>query len=68
MDKKIYLNFNDLCEETKEDILRKAEEDIRNDESEMADIIDMYGEDCADEIVSERAERKLYEYDFIFNV
>lgn len=44
MARRIYLNFNDLNEETQSTLLRDAEQDIRNDEAEMEDIIDMYGE------------------------
>lgn len=68
MARTIYLNFSDLSEETQQEITSIAEEDIRNDEAEMEDIIDMYGEKRIDEIVSERAERKINEYNYVFNV
>lgn len=67
MARTIYLNFNDLNEETQQTLLRNAEEDIRNDKDEMSDIEEMYP-DRVDEIVAERAERKLYEYDYVFNI
>ena len=65
--KTIYLNFSNLNEEAKEDIISKAIEDIKADDEEMEYIIEMYpGRE--DEVVRERAERKLYNYDYVFNV
>ena len=65
---RIYINFGDLAEEKQNEILEIAEEEIRNNEDEMNEIIEMYGEDRVNSIVSERAERKLYEFDFVFNI
>lgn len=68
MKRTYYLNFSDLSAEAQAELLRTAEQDIRNDNEEMNDIRDMYGESRIDEIVSERAERAIYQYDFVFNV
>ncbi len=67
MARTVYLNFNDLKGETQLEIQSMAEEEIRNDEEEMADIKEMYP-DRVDEIVTERAERRLYQFDYVFNV
>ena len=66
MNRTIYINFTDLNDETREDILSLAVEDIRK--SELKEIVKTYGKERADEIITERAERKIYEYDYIFNV
>ena len=68
MPRTVYINFGDLDSTVQEDILRMAEDDIRADEDEMNDIREMYGEDSVDEIVAERAERKICEFEFVFNV
>ena len=67
MARTVYLNFRDLKEETQLEIQSMAEEEIRNDEEEMADIKEMYP-DRVDEIITERAERILYQFDYVFNV
>lgn len=64
----IYLNYNDLSIDTQLRIMDKAIEDIKNDFSQMEDIRDEYSEDMIETAIREEAERKLYEYDYVFNV
>ena len=67
MARTIYLNFGDLNEESQQEILDMAKEDIIDDDGEMEIICEMYpGRE--DEIVAERVERKIREYDYVFNV
>lgn len=61
-----YLNFTDLSEETQEEIMDIARQNVLEEDKE--EIIEMYGEDRLEEIVRERAERELYNMDFVFNV
>ena len=67
MARTVYINFQDLKEETQNEILEMAQEEIREDENLMAEIKEMYP-DSIDEIVAERAERRLYQFDYVFNV
>lgn len=66
MKRQIYLNFSDLSEETQEEIISIAKDNVLEEDEE--EIIEMYGKDRLDEIVRERAERELYRMDFVFNV
>ena len=66
--KDIYINFRDLNEETQREILEAAADEIRSDADEVREIISTYGRSQLKQIIEERAERKIYEYNFIFNV
>lgn len=65
MQRTIYLNFSDLTEEAREEIMCIAKNNVL--ESDKEDIIEEYGEDMLETIVSERAERELNNINFIFN-
>ena len=65
MQRTIYLNFSDLTEEAREEIISIAKNNVL--ESDKEDIIEEYGEDMLETIVSERAERELNNINFIFN-
>ncbi len=67
MNKTIYLNFNDLNEEAQESILSAACQVIENDESQMNEIIEMFGS-RSEEIIRERAEREMYNFNYVFNI
>ena len=67
MPRTIYINFSDLNQETQDEILALAEEEIRNDKGEMREIKDMYP-DKVDGVIRERAEWKLYQFNYVFNV
>ena len=67
MARTIYLNFGDLNEESQQEILDIAKEDIMDDDGEMEAICEMYA-GREEEIIRERAERKIYEYNYVFNV
>lgn len=66
MQKRVYINFSDLKEEIQQEILNIAKDNVL--ESEREEIIEEYGESRLDEIASEKAERELYNLDFVFNV
>lgn len=66
MKRDIYLNFEDLSEKVKEEIINIARENILEEDGE--EIIRDFGENMLDTIVSERVERELYNMNFIFNV
>ena len=66
MKRDIYINFTDLNEETQQEIMDIAKDNVLEEDKE--EIIDMYGEDRLEQIVSERAERELYNMNFTFNV
>jgi len=66
MQRRIYLNFSDLTMDTQGLIMRIARDNVL--EKDKEEIIEIYGEDRLDEIIGERAERELYNIDFIFNV
>ena len=65
MQRTIYLNFSDLTEEAREEIMGIAKNNVL--ESDKEGIIEEYGEDMLETIVSERAERELDNINFIFN-
>ena len=65
MQKTIYLNFSDLTEEAREEIMSIAKSNVL--ETDKDDIVEEYGEDMLETIVSERAERELNNINFIFN-
>ena len=65
MKRTIYLNFSDLTEEAREEIMSIAKHNVL--ESDKEDIIEEYGKDMLETIVSERAERELNNINFIFN-
>ena len=67
MARTIYLNFGDLNEESQQEILDMAKEDIMDDDGEMETICEMYA-GREEEIIRERAERKIHEYDYVFNI
>ena len=68
MDKTIYLNFKDIRESTQEYILDKAIAEI----VETEDIEKDYGYKCGtpeyEQCVREKAEQKIYEFNYVFNV
>lgn len=64
----IYINFSDLNEEAQNYILEMAADEIRQDADQIREIISTYGRASLDEIIRERAERNIYEYNYIFNV
>ena len=66
MKRRIYLNFSDLNEETQQEIMNIAKDNVLEEDKE--EIIEMYGKNRLDEIATERAERELYRMDFVFNV
>ena len=67
MNKSIYLNFTDLNEEEQEAILLKAIDVIETDEAQVNEIIEMYGSRTA-EVIRERAEREMYNFNYVFNI
>lgn len=66
----IHLNFNDLCEETQNYIIDKAIADVVNEQGD--DICEDYGcvtgDDEFNSIVRQKAENKIFEYNYVFNV
>lgn len=67
MQRTIYLTFSDLNDDAQTEVMSIAENNIREDDEQMAEIKAM-NPDMVDEIVRERAERELYGMEFIFNV
>lgn len=68
MSNTIYLNFQDLSLNTQEELIDKAIKDIKNDPLEMANITDICLREIREDIIRERAEEKLYSYNYVFNV
>lgn len=66
--KTIYLNFQNLTEETKDQILADAINAIYNNKEEINEIEKTYGKNHVNEIVRERAEANIYNYNYVFNV
>lgn len=67
MQRTIYLTFSDLNDDAQTEVMSIAENNIREDDEQMAEIKAMCP-DMVDEIVRDRAERELYRMEFIFNV
>ena len=66
MKRDIYLNFGDLSTEIQEEIMNIAKENVLEEDKD--EIIEDFGEEMLDQIATERAERELYNMNFIFNV
>ena len=70
MSKIINLNWNDLCKETQDYIFDKAIASVVNEEGD--DICEDYecvtGDKEFDSIVRQKAEHKLYEFEYKFNM
>jgi hypothetical protein len=66
MKRNIYINFTDLSEETQQEIMEIARQNvIEEDEDEIRE---NYDDDMFEQIVSERAEREIYNINYVFNV
>ncbi len=64
----VYLNYNNLNEETKERLFKNSKEDV---EQQFGDGIRSYAEKHYlnyDAIIEEEALRNLYSYQYIFNI
>ena len=66
MKRDIYLSFSDLSEETQNEIMKIAKNNVLEEDRE--EMIEEFGEDMLETVVAERAERELYNIDFVFNV
>lgn len=66
--KDIYLNFTDLSEETQEYIKDLAIEEIKNDAGTMEEIKNSFDAEMIEEIINERAESLISQFNYIFNV
>ena len=67
MAKHIKLNFTDLNEETQQTLMQLAESEVLHDADALNDIKAMFPDDIS-QGVREYAERKLYEFEYEFNV
>jgi hypothetical protein len=64
----VYLNYNNLNEETKEQLLQDSKKDV---EQQFGDDIKSYAEKHYlnyDTMIEEEALRNLYSYKYIFNI
>ena len=64
----VYLNYNNLDEETQECLLSMSKEDV---ESRFGEQLRNYAETQYldyDELVEQEAMRNLYTYDYVFNI
>ena len=64
----IYLNFNHLNEETKEELLEMARKHVEHENGNtIREYCEEKGEDY-ERIIDEESIKKLYTYDYVFNI